>query len=206
MWSRGKQQCLSWWVIAVVRLSENGRYSEVLRRCSVLDWGWVQGGTFLRLSPWEMLSAVRKAETRWVMEPASPQWGRNMNVFISLSLQKNTKISWKTVHLELTKWTTLSWQRSWPLLFNLVWFEFQQVLMGRCSPEIREMTDLIFSDGCQTYVWPFSLRWNQNRNSRFGSWFYQRLVISWRFSSFQNHIKSPLHMCRQAFLNYFINS
>lgn len=42
--------------------------------------------TFLRLSPWEMLSAVRKAVTRWVMEPASPQWGRNWKVFSPRSL------------------------------------------------------------------------------------------------------------------------
>lgn len=40
----------------------------------------------MRLSPWEMLSAVRKAVTRWVIEPASPQWGRNWNVFSPRSL------------------------------------------------------------------------------------------------------------------------
>lgn len=33
-----------------------------------------------------MLSAVRKAETRWVIDPASPQWGRNWKVFSPRSL------------------------------------------------------------------------------------------------------------------------
>ncbi|TNN77235.1 hypothetical protein EYF80_012542 [Liparis tanakae] len=35
-----------------------------------------------------MLSAVRKAETRWVMDPASPQWGRNWKVFSPRSLRR----------------------------------------------------------------------------------------------------------------------
>lgn len=38
--------------------------------------------TFLRLRPWEMLSAVMKAASRCVMAPASPQCGRKRNVFI----------------------------------------------------------------------------------------------------------------------------
>lgn len=43
----------------------------------------------MRLSPWEMLSAVRKAVTRWVIEPASPQWGRNWNVLSPRSLYRD---------------------------------------------------------------------------------------------------------------------
>lgn len=47
--------------------------------------------TFLRLSPCEMLSAVRKAETRWVSDPVSPQWGRNWKVFSPRSLYRTQK-------------------------------------------------------------------------------------------------------------------
>lgn len=43
--------------------------------------------TFLRLSPCEMLSAVMKEASRWVMAPASPQWGLNKNVFMPLCLE-----------------------------------------------------------------------------------------------------------------------
>ncbi len=50
---------------------------SALKRPKVSNPNIVQNCTFLRFRPCEMLSAVRKAETRWVMEPASPQCGRN---------------------------------------------------------------------------------------------------------------------------------
>lgn len=46
-----------------------------------------RGLTFLRLRPWEMLSAVMKQASRWVMAPASPQWGLNKKVFMPLCLE-----------------------------------------------------------------------------------------------------------------------
>lgn len=42
-----------------------------------------------------MLSDVRKAETKWVIDPASPQWGRNWKVLSPSSLQDtNTPVHW----------------------------------------------------------------------------------------------------------------
>ena len=38
--------------------------------------------TFLNNSPWEIFSANKNAEMRWLAGPASPQWGRRTKVFI----------------------------------------------------------------------------------------------------------------------------
>lgn len=74
---------LSMVVVILVQHIFSYKHSKDLECQTVV---WIQDCTFLRLSPWEMLSAVRKADTRWVMEPASPQWGRNWKVFSPLSL------------------------------------------------------------------------------------------------------------------------
>lgn len=55
--------------------------------------------TFFKSSPWEMLSAVRKADTRCVIDPASPQWGRNRKVHMPLSLRRLKADSTKKMHL-----------------------------------------------------------------------------------------------------------
>ena len=43
--------------------------------------------TFLRRRPWEIDSHIMNADTRCWTGPASPQWGRNTNVFNPLSLK-----------------------------------------------------------------------------------------------------------------------
>lgn len=58
-----------------------------------------------------MLSAVRKAETRWVIDPASPQWGRNWKVFSPRSLWTTQVGNMTSINLNLfiTKISILSY-------------------------------------------------------------------------------------------------
>lgn len=65
--------------------------------------------TFLRLRPWEMLSAVMNAASRCVMAPASPQCGRNRNVFIPRCLAQGRSTQSRQT-ARLGGWTQLQAQ------------------------------------------------------------------------------------------------
>lgn len=89
-----KDDSVQWVICTMLIYASRAKFEEICRsqifshvHCRYQPT-WEPTCTFFRSKPWEMLSAVRKADTRWVIDPASPQWGRNRKVLIPLSLQK----------------------------------------------------------------------------------------------------------------------
>lgn len=110
--------------------------------------------TFLRLSPWEMLSAVMKAASRCVMAPASPQCGRNRNVFIPRCLGTGKEHSeqgcgWTQLQAQLCPYHESPGIQ--PDLGAHCSFSFLLCVCNRCISAITELSPqpVTPTEGCQ---------------------------------------------------------